>query len=290
MSLLHVRGLSVHHGQLQAVHDLDLAVEEGQVVAMIGANGAGKSTVLRTLAGSHRASAGSVALDGTDVTALPAHRRVSAGIALVPEGRRLFASLSVEENLRTGAYRRRPGPWDLERVLDLFPWMRERRGQSSTQLSGGEQQAVAIGRALMSNPRLLLVDELSLGLAPVVVRRIYEVLPTIVAEGTAALIVEQDVSQALRVADHVHCLLEGRSVLRGRPAELTPAEIEAAYFGVATATHCPRSAPQPDADTPDTPDIPEGRTTWNGSTPWSRACCSAGSTPCSPPGSRSCSG
>ena len=233
MTLLTVSGLDVHHGQLQAIRALDLAVREGQVVAMIGANGAGKSTLLRALAGSNRPSAGSITFAGKDITRVPAHHRVTSGIALVPEGRRLFRSLTVEENLLTGRYRKRPGPWALDRVLELFPWMADRRRQSAAQLSGGEQQSVAIGRALMSNPRLILIDELSLGLAPVVVRRIYEVLPTIVEQGTSALIVEQDVSQALRVADHVHCLLEGRSVLDGAPAELSAEEIERAYFGIA---------------------------------------------------------
>lgn len=235
MTLLSVRGLDVHHGQLQAIRSLDLEMSAGQVVAVIGANGAGKSTFLRALAGSNLPTVGTITFDGADITRLPAHRRVAAGIALVPEGRRLFRSLTVEENLLTGTYRKRPGPWTLARVQELFPWMADRSRQNAGQLSGGEQQAVAIGRALLSNPRLVLIDELSLGLAPVVVRRIYDVLPQIVAEGTSALIVEQDVSQALRVADHVHCLLEGRSVLEGAPGDLTPDRIEQAYFGLAGA-------------------------------------------------------
>ncbi len=232
-SLLEVRDLEVRHGQLRAVRSLDLDVRAGEVLGVIGANGAGKSTLLGALAGSLSPAAGRIVFDGRDVTHLPAHRRVPAGIALVPEGRRLFRSLTVEENLLTGTYRAARGPWTLNRVYDLFPWMHDRRAQNSAQLSGGEQQSVAIGRALLSNPRLILIDELSLGLAPVVVRRIYDVLPTIVDDGTAALIVEQDVTQALRVADHVHCLLEGRSVLDGAPADLTPAAIEEAYFGMA---------------------------------------------------------
>lgn len=239
MSLLTVRGLDVHHGQLQAIRGLDLDLDRGRVVAVIGANGAGKSTLLRALAGSNLPSAGTITFAGTDVTRVPPYRRVTQGIALVPEGRRLFPSLTVEENLLTGAYRKRPGPWTLEKVLELFPWMSDRRRQSSAQLSGGEQQSVAIGRALMTNPELVLIDELSLGLAPVIVRRIYDVLPAILAEGTAALIVEQDVTQALRVADHVHCLLEGRSVLDGRPEDLTAEQIEQAYFGIAAPAHEP---------------------------------------------------
>ncbi|MGW1162050.1 ABC transporter ATP-binding protein [Streptomyces sp. NPDC002513] len=236
MTLLNVHGLDVHHGQLQAIRSLDLTLDEGEVLAVIGANGAGKSTLLRALAGSNTPTAGSIVFDGADVTRLPAYRRVAAGIALVPEGRRLFRSLTVEENLRTGSYRGRSGPWTLPRIYELFPWMADRRRQNSAQLSGGEQQSVAIGRALMSNPKLILIDELSLGLAPVVVRRIYDVLPTIVENGTSALIVEQDVSQALRVAGTVHCLLEGRSVLSGSPDELTPSAIEQAYFGLTTST------------------------------------------------------
>ncbi|GAA4529279.1 ABC transporter ATP-binding protein [Nonomuraea ferruginea] len=235
MTLLSVRDLTVHHGQLRAVDGVSLSVDEGEVLAIIGANGAGKSTLLRALAGLNAPSSGTVELAGRDITRMPAHRRVVAGVALVPEGRRLFRSLTVEENLLAGAYRGRPGPWTMAAVLELFPWMAERRGQNAGQLSGGEQQAVAIGRALLSNPDLLLIDELSLGLAPVVVRRIYEVLPGIVGAGTTALIVEQDVSQAMRVADRVHCLLEGRSVLQGRPAELTGEQVEHAYFGIGAA-------------------------------------------------------
>jgi branched-chain amino acid transport system ATP-binding protein len=233
-ALLEIERLTVHHGQLAAVVDLDLAVAEGETLAVIGANGAGKSTLLRTVAGVLRPSAGTIRLAGRDVTRLPAYRRVAEGIGLVPEGRRLFPSLTVEENLLTGRYRNRAGPWDVARVMELFPWMPERRRQVAAQLSGGEQQAVAIGRALVGNPRLLLLDELSLGLAPIVVRRIYEVLPEIIASGTAVLLVEQDVAQAMRVADRVQCLLEGRAVLAGRPRDLALADVERAYFGLRT--------------------------------------------------------
>ena len=232
MSLLEVRGLNVHHGQLLALRDFSLTVEEGETVAVIGANGAGKSTLLGALAGINRPSTGIVLLGERNITHLPADRHVAAGIALVPEGRRLFKSLTVEENLLTGTYRASKGPWSVQRVMELFDWMPERRAQNAAQLSGGEQQAVAIGRALVGNPRLLLIDELSLGLAPIVIQKIYRVLPRIIEEGTSVLIVEQDVSQALRIADHVHCLLEGRTVLEGKPGDFTMQQIENAYFGI----------------------------------------------------------
>lgn len=232
MSLLSIRDLTVRHGQLQALSDFSLDVEQGETVAIIGANGAGKSTLMGAIAGLHRPSAGRIVLDGSDITAVAAHRRIGYGVSLVPEGRRLFRSLSVEDNLRTGVVRRRTGHWTVETVMDLFGWMRERRAQRAWQLSGGEQQAVAIGRALVSNPRLLMIDELSLGLAPAVIKRIYSVVPTILAGGTSVLLVEQDISQAIRVADRVICLLEGHTVLTGRPSELTREAIEDAYFGV----------------------------------------------------------
>jgi branched-chain amino acid transport system ATP-binding protein len=230
--LLETRDLQVHHGQLRALRDISLRVYPGQVYAIIGANGAGKSTLLRTIAGLHRPTTGTVLLDGTDVTRVRADRRATQGIAMVPEGRRLFGSLSVEENLQIGATYARSGPWTIERVYELFGWMRDRRHQRTAQLSGGEQQSVAIGRALVANPRVLLLDELSLGLAPVVVQRIYGMMPQILATGLTVLLVEQDVSQALRVASRVHCLLEGRTTLEGQPGDLTPERVEAAYFGL----------------------------------------------------------
>ncbi|HUZ36311.1 MAG TPA: ABC transporter ATP-binding protein [Streptosporangiaceae bacterium] len=232
--LLEVRGLTAHHGQLCALDNVSLRVMPGDVYAIIGANGAGKSTLMRTIAGLHRPTEGSVLLDGTDVTGLRAERRLAAGIALVPEGRRLFPSLTVEENLLVGASFARKGPWTMDRVYELFTWMRDRRGQKAAQLSGGEQQAVALGRALVANPRVLLLDELSLGLAPVIVRRIYAMLPELLQVGVTVLLVEQDVSQALHVATHIHCLLEGRTTLEGSPEGLTPERIEGAYFGLAS--------------------------------------------------------
>lgn len=238
--MLEVRNLTVHHGYLRAINDVSLQVHPGETLAIIGANGAGKSTLLRTIAGLHRPSSGTIALDGKPMARLPPHARVRQGIVMVPEGRRLFPSLSVEENLRIGTSTGRPGGWTIERVLELFPWMGERRREPTVHLSGGEQQAVALGRALMANPRMLLLDELSLGLAPAVVQRIYGVLPQLVSSGIGLLLVEQDVGQALRIANRFQCLLEGSTTLEGTPADATPQKIEAAYFGVGRSG--PRSA------------------------------------------------
>ena len=230
--LLEVRNLVVHHGQLQALSEISLTVYPGEVYALIGANGAGKSTLLRTIAGLHHPTAGSVCYEGNDVTGLRPEKRAAAGIVMVPEGRRLFPSLTLEENLKVGASYARKGPWDVARVYELFPWMKDRRAQKTAQMSGGEQQSVAIGRALVANPRVLLLDELSLGLAPVIVQRIYAMLPQVLASGITVLLVEQDVSQALRVASHLQCLLEGRTVLEGTASAFTRDEIAAAYFGI----------------------------------------------------------
>jgi branched-chain amino acid transport system ATP-binding protein len=231
MTLLSTRGLTAFYGDFQALFGVDVAVADGETVAIIGANGAGKSTFLKTLAGQLPAEAGAITFDGRPIGALAADRVLALGIALVPEGRRLFASLSVEENLLVGAHARRPGPWTLARVHELFPVLAQRRGTPATSLSGGQQQMVAIGRALMSNPRLLLCDEISLGLAPIVIRDIYRALPAIAAEGTTLVIVEQDINQALAVAARVYCFQEGRVSLEGRPADLTREAITAAYFG-----------------------------------------------------------
>lgn len=230
--LLETRQLTAHYGDFQALFGLDITMAEGETVAIIGANGAGKSTFLKSLAGLLRSDHNAIRFKGEPIGDLPAHRVTGLGIALVPEGRRLFPSLSVEENLLLGRYSKRQGPWSLERVYKLFPILRERRANPSTALSGGQQQMVAIGRALLANPSLLLCDEISLGLAPVVIKDIYAALPSITAEGTSVLLVEQDIGQALSVAHRVYCFQEGRITLQGRPSELTREEISHAYFGI----------------------------------------------------------
>lgn len=232
MSLLDVRAVSAHYGPFQALFSMDLHVDEGETVAVIGANGAGKSTLLKTIAGLLPCSAGEVRFEGTPVQHLPSHRRVAAGISLVPEGRQVFPSLTVHENLQVGAWCKRSGPWSAQKVYELFPLLVKRRDYLAANLSGGEQQALAIGRGLMANPRLLLLDEASLGLAPIVVRHLYQAMPLIVAEGTTMLLVEQDIGQAVAVAQRVYCLLEGRVALTGTPHDLTREQISAAYFGV----------------------------------------------------------
>ena len=231
-TLLEVRSLDAFYGDFQALFGVSLKVAAGEVVAVIGANGAGKSTLLNSIAGLVHARRDAIVLAGEPVGGVPAYGMAARGVALVPEGRRLFPSLTVEENLLIGGQLGRPGPWDLPRVYDLFPVLAERRHVPSTSLSGGQQQMVAIGRALMSNPRLLLCDEISLGLAPIVVREIYGRLPSILREGLSLVIVEQDVVQALAAANHVYCLQEGRVVLTGTAGSLTREAISAAYFGV----------------------------------------------------------
>ena len=239
--ILEVRDLVVHHGQLRALSGISLHVLPGEVYAIIGANGAGKSTLLRTIAGLHHPTSGSIVYDGKDVTRLRPEKRATAGIGMVPEGRRLFASLTLEENLKVGATYARKGPWTFDRVYEMFPWMKDRREQRTAQMSGGEQQSVAIGRALVANPRVLMLDELSLGLAPVIVQRIYGMLPQILESGVTVLLVEQDVSQALRVATHLQCLLEGHTTLEGRPSDVTADQVEAAYFGMAGSASVERA-------------------------------------------------
>jgi branched-chain amino acid transport system ATP-binding protein len=232
VSLLQVQRLSAFYGSFQALFDVSLEAAEGETIAVIGANGAGKTTCLRAIAGVLPVLAQAVRFAGDAVGGRPAHDLMARGVVMVPEGRRIFPSLTVEENLLVGAYRGRPGPWTLARVYDLFPVLAERRRQPGPNLSGGEQQMLAIGRGLMGNPRLLLVDEISLGLAPIVVRGLYRVLRTIAAEGTTILVVDQDVSQIMDLAQRVYCFRKGAVSLEGRPADLTRARLAAAYFGV----------------------------------------------------------
>jgi branched-chain amino acid transport system ATP-binding protein len=232
MALLETRGLNASYGDVQALYGIDMRLEAGETVAIIGANGAGKSTFLKCVAGLIAAPPESVVFDGEAIGHRDAADIMRRGIALVPEGRRLFPSLTVEENLLIGQYGRAvAGPWSLAAIYDLFPILRERRHMPSTVLSGGEQQMAAVGRALMSNPRLLLCDEISLGLAPRVIRDIYATLPLIKEGGASVILVEQDIVQALRVASRVYCFQEGRLSLAGRPDELTTDQIRSAYFG-----------------------------------------------------------
>jgi branched-chain amino acid transport system ATP-binding protein len=233
MSRLVVRQLDAFYGDFQALFGVSIAVDEGETVAIIGANGAGKSTLLGAVAGTLRPSSGEVSFDGRQIGRLPAHRRVQAGISLVPEGRRIFPSLTVEENLRIGAHPRRRGPWSLEAVYGLFPALAALSSRWGGTLSGGEQQMCAIGRALMSDPKLLLLDEPSAGLAPVVVQQVFELLKRIRAGGLTVLIVEQNVQQVLRVVDRAYLLEAGSIRATGTSAELKESDtIKQAYLGV----------------------------------------------------------
>jgi len=231
-ALLATRNLESFYGDFQALFGVDFEIAQGEIVAIIGANGAGKSTFLKTVAGLLKAKRDAVAFEGEPIGGMPAGKIVQRGVALVPEGRRLFPSLSVEENLLMGAYTRRPGPWNLESVYALFPILAEKRRNPGTALSGGQQQMVAIGRALMSNPKLLICDEISLGLAPIVVKEIYDALPNVCAGGLTVIIVEQDVSVAQRVSNRLYCLQEGRVTLTGPSKDLAREQISQAYFGV----------------------------------------------------------
>jgi branched-chain amino acid transport system ATP-binding protein len=261
MSLLETHGLTARYGDFQALFGVDIRLEAGETVAIIGANGAGKTTLMRAITGILRGAPDQIRHKGTAIGHLMPDTIMKRGIVMVPEGRRLFASLTVEENLIIGGQHKggrdlgdridsliarltgAPDPmqmaaghdgrgvWSLEAVYDLFPILKERRHSPGTALSGGQQQMVAIGRALMSNPEVLLCDEISLGLAPVVIRDIYAALPRIKAGGTSVIIVEQDIGQALKVADRVYCMMEGRVTLEGRPADISRDAIHAAYFG-----------------------------------------------------------
>jgi branched-chain amino acid transport system ATP-binding protein len=232
MSILVIESLVARHGLLPAVREVSLSVDSGEVLALVGANGAGKSTLLRTVAGAHPVQAGRILFAGVDITGLPAHRRVADGLVLVPEGRRLFPDLTVEENLLVAGARARPGPWRLDTVLAAFPMLAPLRGQRASSLSGGQQQATAIARALMTNPRLLLIDEVSLGLSPQAVDTVYESLQALIHNGATIVLVEQDLQRALSVAGRVVCLLEGRVVLEAPTRDVTREQVTEAYFGL----------------------------------------------------------
>lgn len=251
-ALLETRGVAAGYGDFQALFGVDLRLERGETVAVIGANGAGKTTLMKTVAGLIRRRSGAILHNGEDIGTLPADAVMGRGVVMVPEGRRLFPSLTVEENLLAGV-RERLGPlsrlfgwrnpsearnteggWTLESVYELFPALRERCGSTSSALSGGQQQMVAIGRALMSDPEILLCDEISLGLAPAVIKDVYAALPRIRERGASVIVVEQDVGQALAVADRFYCMMEGRVTLEGTPSEVTRERISEAYFGTST--------------------------------------------------------
>lgn len=232
MALLATHNLTAHYGDFQALFGVDIEIDEAETIAIIGANGAGKTTLMRSISGVLRNGPEMVRLEASDIGSAPADEIMAQGVSMVPEGRKLFPSLSVEENLLIGTYGRKiDGHWTLETIYDLFPILKERRNSPGTALSGGQQQMVAIGRALMSNPRVLLCDEISLGLAPVVIKDIYKSIPKIKAAGASLIVVEQDIGQAMAVADRVYCMMEGRITLSGRPDELSRDDIHNAYFG-----------------------------------------------------------
>ena len=230
--MLSIRNLDVYYGDAQALTAVSLDVPAGELVALVGANGAGKSSLIRSIAGMETPRSGTITFRDTEITGRDTHFTANLGIGQVAEGRQIFPSLTVEENLLVGAYRSRPGAWTVSKVVELFPLLGRLLRRSAAKLSGGEQQALAIGRALMANPRLLLLDEVSLGLAPVIVNQLYDALPGILANGITLLLVEQDISKALSVADRVTCLLEGRVSLTGRPDDLNQDDITVAYFGL----------------------------------------------------------
>ncbi len=230
--MLQVKNLEARYGDFQALFGVDFDLRQGTIVALIGANGAGKSTFLKSIAGQMPSKSGEIRFNSEDIGAMPSDRIVRHGISMVPEGRRLFRSLTVEENLKIGAFSGRAGQWTLDKIYALFPILKDKRSQSATALSGGQQQMAAIGRGLMSNPDLLMCDELSLGLSPAVVKDIYGAFPAIRAQGLSAIVVEQDIDAALKVADYVYCFMHGRITLHGAPRDLTKERISAAYFGL----------------------------------------------------------
>ncbi|CUR54074.1 ABC transporter, ATP-binding protein; putative branched-chain amino acid transport protein [metagenome] len=235
--LLEVEGLCVNYGHIEAIRDISFGVEEGTITTLIGANGAGKTTTLKTISGLRKVRAGRIVLDGKDITNVPAHERVTLGLSQSPEGRGIFPGMTVRENLDMGAYARkdRKSPAmaaDLERVLTLFPRLRERIGQVSGTMSGGEQQMLAMGRALMARPRVVLLDEPSMGLAPKLIQQIFSIIGEINEQGTTVLLVEQNAAQALKRADQAHILETGEIIRSGTGAELAGDDsVKAAYLG-----------------------------------------------------------
>ena len=233
--MLKVRNLVARYGDFQALFGIDFDLKQRNIVALIGANGAGKSTFLKSIAGQMPNKSGEIRFNSEEISGLPSDRIVRDGISMVPEGRRLFRSLSVEENLKVGSFAGRQGRWTLDAIYTLFPQLRDKRYVPATALSGGQQQMVAIGRGLMSNPDLLMCDEVSLGLSPAVIKDIYKVFPLIRAEGLSLIVVEQDIDAALNISDHVYCFMHGKVTLHGAPNELTKERISAAYFGLEAA-------------------------------------------------------
>lgn len=232
MSLLKINQIDVFYEEFQALFGVSLAIEKGEMVAIIGSNGAGKSTLMRTIAGALIPTNGSILYNGQDTAEKSAYEMNRLGVALVPEGRKIFPSLTVEENLKLGAYSARSGQWSLDAVYKLFPILKERRNNGGTDLSGGQQQMLAIGRALMSNPDLILMDEVSLGLAPIIVKEIYEIVRQISQTGTTVILVEQDVTRGLQEANRFYCLLEGKVSLTGNSDEIDQSQVSKAYFGM----------------------------------------------------------
>ncbi|MCX7279856.1 MAG: ABC transporter ATP-binding protein [Burkholderiales bacterium] len=231
MSLLKISNLDASHGLLKAVSNFSLTIEDGEKIALVGANGAGKTTLLRTLAGVHPVAGGKIEFEGRDISSLEAHKRSSSGLALVPEGRRLFTSMTVAENLLIAKSASRNGAWNFDTVLDALPQLKEKLNAPAGTLSGGQQQAVAIGRALMTNPKILLLAEVSLGLSPLAVQFVYDSLAKLFQSKTALVLVEQDLKRAMLVADRIVCMLEGKIVAIGNAGEMSREEILGHYFG-----------------------------------------------------------
>jgi len=231
MTLLEIEDLKSGYGPITALFGVSLSVNEGETLALIGANGAGKTTLLRSITGLIAPDEGAIRYDGQSIGGQSAHVIAAKGIAMVPEGRRLFPSLTVEENILMGTCTGRPGPWTLEKIYTLFPILEERKAHLGTMLSGGQQQMVAVSRALMANPKLLLCDELSLGLAPIIVQDIYKTLETVSASGVSLIVVEQDINQAIAASDNFLCVREGEIVLSGTKESANRKEIAQAYFG-----------------------------------------------------------